>query len=82
MATLAIFTFLASWNDLLGPLIYLRDEKLMTFPVALTWFSTHFYADLPMTMTASLISIIPTLVLFLLLQKYFVQGVVLSGMKA
>lgn len=82
LATLAIITFLGSWNDLLGPLIYLRDTKLMTFPVALTWFSTHFYADLPMMMTASLISIVPTLTLFLLLQRYFVQGVVLSGLKA
>jgi ABC-type glycerol-3-phosphate transport system permease component len=82
LATLAIFSFLGSWNNLLLPLVFLQDQNLMTFPVALTWFSGQYYADLPMMMTAALISIVPTLGLFLLLQKYFVQGVVLSGLKA
>jgi multiple sugar transport system permease protein len=82
MATLAIFTFLNSWNDLLGPLIYLRDLELMTFPVALASFSGHnVMLNLPLLMTASLISILPTVLLVFALQKYFVQGIVLSGMK-
>ncbi len=82
MATLAIFTFLGSWNDLLGPLIYLRDLELMTFPVALASFSGHnVILNLPLLMTTSLISILPTVLLVFTLQKYFVQGIVLSGMK-
>jgi multiple sugar transport system permease protein len=81
-ATLAIFAFLGSWNNLLGPLIYLQDRELMTFPVALTWLGGQYYADLPMMMTAAILSIVPTLLIFLALQKYFVQGVVLSGLKA
>ncbi len=82
LATLAIFQFLGSWNDLLGPLIYLRDLDLMTFPVALVSFGGRYLVNLPLLMAASVISILPTLVLFLLLQKYFVQGIVLSGLKA
>lgn len=82
LATLGIFTFFNSWNDLLTPLIYLQDLELMTFPVALTSFSGRFSVNLPLLMAASVVSIVPTLVLFLALQKYFVQGIVLSGLKA
>ena len=82
LATLAIFTFFNSWNDLLGPLIYLRDLKLMTFPVALTSLSGRYAVNLPLLMATSVVSIVPTLVLFLAVQKYFVQGIVLSGIKA
>jgi multiple sugar transport system permease protein len=82
LATLAIFTFFNSWNDLLTPLIYLRDLDLMTFPVALTFLSGRFSVNLPLLMATSVVSIVPTLVLFLALQKYFVQGIVLSGLKA
>lgn len=82
MATLAIFTFLNSWNDLLGPLIYLRDVELMTFPVALASFQGHnVMLNLPLLMTVSFISILPTLILVFVLQKYFIQGIVLSGLK-
>jgi ABC-type glycerol-3-phosphate transport system permease component len=82
LATMAIFTFLGSWNDLLGPLIYLRDLVLMTFPVALASFAGHnVMLNLPLLMTASLISILPTVILVFMMQKYFVQGIVLSGLK-
>jgi len=82
LATMAIFSFLGSWNDLLGPLIYLRDLALMTFPVALASFSGHnVMLNLPLLMTASLISILPTVILVFSMQKYFVQGIVLSGLK-
>jgi multiple sugar transport system permease protein len=82
MATMAIFTVLGSWNDLLGPLIYLRDPERMTFPVTLASFSGHnVILYLPLFMTATLISILPTVLLVFTSQKYFVQGIVLSGMK-
>jgi ABC-type glycerol-3-phosphate transport system permease component len=82
MATLAIFTFLGSWNNLLLPLVYIRDSELMTFPVALSWLGGYFFVNLPLMMAAAVVSIVPTLVVFLSLQRYFVQGVVLSGLKA
>ena len=81
LATLAIFTFLGSWNDLLTPLIYLRDPELMTFPVALTSFGGRYVINLPLLMAASVVSIVPTVAIVLSLQQYFIKGVVLSGMK-
>ena len=81
LATLAIFTFLGSWNDLLTPLVYLNDTKLMTFPVALTSFGGKYVINLPLLMAASVVSILPTVALVLTLQQYFIKGVVLSGMK-
>ena len=83
LATMAIFSFLNSWNDLIGPLIYLRDLVLMTFPVAIASFSGHnVMLNLPLLMAVSLISVLPTLIIVLGMQKYFVQGIVLSGLKA
>ncbi len=82
LATLVVFTFLGSWNNLMLPLVYLRDEKLMTFPVALTWFGGQYTANVTHMMAASVVSLVPTLALFAVLQRQFVQGVVLSGLKA
>jgi multiple sugar transport system permease protein len=81
MATVAIFSFLSSWNSLLWPLVFLQSRNLMTFPVGLTWLSGQYFSDLPMMMTAATISVIPTIVIFVALQRFFVQGVVLSGIK-
>jgi multiple sugar transport system permease protein len=81
LATLAIFTFLARWNDLIGPLIYLNDTDLMTVTVGISYFIGQYYADTPLLMAASCISILPTIVLFMAAQRYFVRGVVLSGIK-
>ena len=81
VTTLAVFTFMNRWNDLLGPLIYLNRPEKMTVTAGLSYFQGQYYADMPLLMAGSVISIIPTLVLFGLAQKYFVQGVVLSGLK-
>jgi ABC-type glycerol-3-phosphate transport system permease component len=81
LATLAIFTFLGRWNDLLGPLIYLNKVQMMTVTVGISYFTGQYWSDMPLVMAASLISMLPTLTLFFAAQKYFVQGVVLSGMK-
>jgi multiple sugar transport system permease protein len=81
MAAVALFSFLSSWNSLLWPLVFLQDRDLMTFPVGLSWLSGRYLSDLPMMMTAATISVVPTIVIFVLLQRFFVQGVVLSGMK-
>lgn len=81
LATLAVFTFMGRWNDLLGPLIYLNRPEMMTVTAGLSYFQGQYYADMPLLMAGSIISLIPTLVLFALTQRYFVQGVVLSGLK-
>lgn len=82
LATLAVFTFMWRWNDLYGPLIYLHTPKKMTVTVGLSMLQGQFWTDIPVLMAGSLISLIPTIVLFLAMQKYFVSGVVLSGIKA
>jgi len=81
LATLAVFTFMGRWNDLLGPLIYLNKIDLMTVTIGISYFTGQYYSDMPLVMAASLVSVLPTLVLFIVAQKYFVQGVVLSGLK-
>jgi multiple sugar transport system permease protein len=81
LATLAIFTFLGRWNDLLGPLIYLNDTELMTVTIGISYFIGQYYADTPLLMAASFVSIVPTLLLFVVAQRYFIRGVVLSGLK-
>ena len=81
LATLALLTFLGSWNDLLGPVIYLYDGDLFTLPLALTRFRGNYYTQWAYMMAGATVSLAPILVVFLLTQKYFVQGVVLSGLK-
>jgi multiple sugar transport system permease protein len=81
IATLAVLTFMSRWNDLLGPLIYLNRPEMMTVTAGLSYFQGQYYADMPLLMAGSVISLIPTLTLFAFAQRYFVQGMVLSGLK-
>ncbi|WNS44134.1 carbohydrate ABC transporter permease [Paenibacillus sp. MMS20-IR301] len=81
LSTLTIFTFVATWNDFLGPMIYLTDTKLKTIQIGLRMFISQYSAEYGLIMAASVVSIIPVVVVFLALQKYFVQGVAASGIK-
>jgi ABC-type glycerol-3-phosphate transport system permease component len=81
LATVALFTFVDSWNDLLGPLIFLNSQDLQTVPVALALFQGEFFNNTPGLMAAATLTIVPVFVIFLALQKYFVQGIVLAGLK-
>lgn len=81
IAALAIITFTNTWNDYMGPLIYLRDNKLWTIQLGLKTFIGQYSADYAMIMTGSVISVIPILIVFLIGQKQFVEGIATSGMK-
>ena len=85
IATLGIITFIASWSDFLGPLIYLNSPAKFTISVGLRFFSnTPEVGGEPMQhllMAACILSMIPTVALFFLGQRYFVQGIVMSGIK-
>ncbi len=81
LATLAIFQFMWSWNDLLDPLIYLRDLPTYTTTVGLAFFQGQFVGKWPEMMAGALVSLLPMVVLFLVAQKYFVRGIALSGLK-
>jgi multiple sugar transport system permease protein len=80
LAALALLAFMGSWNNLLGPVIYLYDEPLFTLPIGLTRFQGMYVTYWAYTMAGGTLSVIPILILFLFTQKYFVQGVVLSGL--
>ena len=81
LATLAIFQFMWSWNDLLDPLIYLRDLPTYTTTVGLAFFQGQFVGKWPEMMAGALVSLLPMIVLFVIAQKYFVRGITLSGLK-
>ena len=81
LATLAIFQFMWSWNDLLDPLIYLRDLPTYTTTVGLAFFQGQFVGKWPEMMAGALVSLLPMVILFLVAQKYFVRGITLSGLK-
>jgi multiple sugar transport system permease protein len=81
LSTLTIFTFVSTWNDFLGPMIYLTKTELKTIQIGLRMFISQYSAEYGLIMAASVVSIIPVLVVFLSLQKYFVQGVASSGIK-
>ena len=81
VGALAIFTFVNTWNDFLGPLIYLTRTELKTIQIGLRMFISQYSAEYGLIMAASVVVLIPVLIVFLSLQKYFVQGVASSGIK-
>lgn len=81
LVTLAIFTFLGSWNDFLWPLIVLTDKDLHTLPVALASLSREHVQDSELMMAGSVLTVLPVLVLFLVLQRYYIQGLLAGSIK-
>jgi multiple sugar transport system permease protein len=81
LATLAIFIFMWSWNDLLIPLIYLRDLEQYTTTVGLAFFQGQFVGKWPEMMAGAIVSLVPMITLFVIAQKYFVRGIALTGLK-
>jgi multiple sugar transport system permease protein len=81
LATAAIFSFMSHWNEFFAPLIYINSQKNYTLQMGLRYFQGEFSADYNMLMAVSLVSLLPCLILYFSAQKYFVQGVVMSGLK-
>ena len=81
LATLTIFTFVNTWNDFLGPQLYLHTQEKKTLQLGLRMFIGQYSSEYGLIMAASVVALIPVLVVFLSLQKYFVQGIATSGMK-
>ncbi len=81
LSTLTIFTFVATWNDYLGPLIYLKSPEKKTIQLGLKMFISQYSSDYGLIMAGSVLSLIPVLAVFLILQKYFVEGVASTGLK-
>jgi multiple sugar transport system permease protein len=81
LSTLTIITFVNTWNDFLGPLIYLTRTELKTIQIGLRSFISQYSSEYGLIMAASVVALIPVLAIFLSLQRYFVQGVASSGLK-
>ncbi len=81
LATIGIFTFLAVWNDFMGPLIYLNDQRL--YPLSLGLFALKVFqgGNYGLMMAASVMMTLPIIILFFLAQRQFIQGITLTGMK-
>lgn len=81
LATVAIFEFIARWRDYLGPLIYLSDQKLYVLSLGLYEYSSQYGREWGLLMAASVLITLPIILLFFFLQKTFVQGIALTGIK-
>ncbi|MEM1166827.1 MAG: carbohydrate ABC transporter permease [Planctomycetota bacterium] len=81
LIVLTIFTFLGNYNSFFWPLVLIKDENLRTLPIALRAFDTTYGTDTPALMAASLMAMIPPIIIFILLQRYLVKGIQLGAVK-
>ncbi len=81
MATVAVFSFQAAWNDFLGPLIYLNDQSKYTVSLGLNFFRSSYDVRWGYLMAASLVTMLPVILVFLLAQRQFIRGIALTGLK-
>ncbi|MBI5837872.1 MAG: carbohydrate ABC transporter permease [Candidatus Eisenbacteria bacterium] len=81
LVTLAVFTFLGSWNEFMWPLIVLSDDSKYTLPVALASLSGEHVQDTELMMAGSVLTVLPVMLVFLFLQRSYVRGVMMGGVK-
>lgn len=81
LATVTIFTFMGVWNDFMGPLIYLNKPETYTLALGLNFFKGQYTSDWNMLMAASLVMMLPLVILFFVAQKAFIEGITLTGVK-
>jgi multiple sugar transport system permease protein len=82
LATVAVFAFIGNWNNFIGPLIYLRDPDKQTLALALQRFQgTQGNVMYNYMMAVAVMSLLPIILLFFIAQRFFVQGIVMSGIK-
>jgi len=81
LVTLAIFTFMGSWNDFLWPLIVMSKDSMYTLPVALANLFGEHLMDTELMMAGAVITILPVMIVFLALQKYYISGIMAGGLK-
>ena len=79
--TLFIIAFMNNWNDLLRPVLYISSEKLMTITMALTQFQSEYEARWNYLLTGGVVAILPLLIVYMLLQRYVVEGMAHTGLK-
>ena len=81
LATFGVLVFISNWNSYLWPLIVLQDVEVRTLPIILTWYNDRHTSNLGLQMAASILIVMPILVVYLFLQRWVVRGFTLSGLK-
>ncbi|MDR1176606.1 MAG: carbohydrate ABC transporter permease [Treponema sp.] len=81
LATVAIFAFLRSWNDFIGPLIFLASDRLYTLSIGAQMIRSNLQPNWELLMPLGVVMVLPVLIIFFLMQKYFIQGIAMSGIK-
>ena len=81
LATLMIFTFKNAWNDYMAPMLYLQNRRLFTIQLGLSYFKTQYSMEYGLTMAATVCSVIPIVIIYVLGQKYIIEGVAHTGLK-
>ncbi len=81
IAALAIFTFLAAWDDFLWPLIIINNKELWTLPIAMSRFTEQYIAQTHLQMAGASIMFLPVLLVFLFMQRNFIEGITMTGIK-
>jgi multiple sugar transport system permease protein len=81
LVTLAVFTFMGTWNDFMWPLVVLADERRYTLPVALATLAGEHVQDVELMMAGAVVTVLPVLLLFVCLQRYYIAGVMAGGVK-
>jgi ABC-type sugar transport system, permease component len=81
LVTLGIFSMLGSWNEFLHPLIYLSKEKLYTIQLGIRYFQQINGSDYPLIMAATAMSLVPIILIYLFAQRYFIEGIAVTGTK-
>jgi multiple sugar transport system permease protein len=81
LVTLGVLTFLGSWNDFMWPLIVLTDQDLYTLPIALATLSREHEQDNELMMAGAVLTVLPVLLLFLALQRYYIRGILMGSVK-
>jgi multiple sugar transport system permease protein len=81
LASLGIFTFVFVWNDFLGPLIYINSNAKKTIQLGIRMFISQYSAEYSLIMAASVCSLLPVIIIFISAQKFFVEGIAMSGLK-
>ena len=81
LATLVVFTFNFMWNDYMAPMIYLTSDKLRTIQIGLASFRTQYGSEYGLIMAGTVCALIPMLLIFIVGQKYLVEGLAFSGLK-
>jgi multiple sugar transport system permease protein len=81
LVTLAIFTFMGTWNDFLWPLIVLTDDRLYTLPVAVANLAGEHVQDIELMMAGAVLTVLPVVVIFIALQRYYIAGIMSGSLK-